>query len=63
MRAPLPPFPHWTGAHVVISTRRPLPTDLGASRRELHVIVAARVTYRARLWAMWRALTRGEVSS
>ncbi|MFF5790242.1 hypothetical protein ACFY8P_35380 [Streptomyces sp. NPDC012693] len=61
-RAPLPPFPRWTGAHVVISTPRPLPTALGDGRRELHVIVSARVTRRARLWLRWRALTGQEVT-
>lgn len=62
-RAPLPPFPRWTGAHVVIRTPRTPPTVLGDGRGELHVILSARVTHRARLWAMWRALTRREVTS
>ena len=62
-RAPLPPFPRWTGAHIVISSPRPLPTALGDGRGELHVILSARVTHRARLWAMWRALTGKEVHS
>ncbi|MEU2120011.1 hypothetical protein ABZ567_31240 [Streptomyces sp. NPDC016459] len=61
-RAPLPPFPRWTGAHVVIHTPRTPPTVLGDSRRELHIILSARVTYRARLWALWRALTGREVT-
>ncbi|MET7759744.1 hypothetical protein ABZT27_34345 [Streptomyces sp. NPDC005389] len=62
-RAPLPPFPRWTGAHVVISTPRTPSALLGDGRRELRLIVSARVTHRARLWALWRALTGREVSS
>ncbi|MFJ5143299.1 hypothetical protein [Streptomyces sp. NPDC088707] len=61
-RAPLPPFPRWTGAHIVISTPRPLPAVLGDGRREMHVILSARITYRARAWALWRALTGREVA-
>ncbi|MGW8762360.1 hypothetical protein ACWGN5_07655 [Streptomyces sp. NPDC055815] len=62
-RAPLPPFPRWTGAHIVISRPRPLPTVFDNGRGELYVVLSARVTYRARLWALWRTLTRQEVST
>lgn len=62
-RAPLPPFPRWTGAHVLISVPRSLPSVALDGRRELYVVLSARVTIRARLWARWRALTGQEVSS
>ncbi|MFB7029663.1 MULTISPECIES: hypothetical protein [unclassified Streptomyces] len=61
-RAPLPPFPRWTGAHTVISSPRPLPFVLGDGGGELHVIVSAHVTCRALAWAWWRALTGRKVS-
>jgi hypothetical protein len=59
-RAPLPPFPRWTGAHVIIGAPDPMPTD---GRRVLHAAVSAHITRRARLWAAWRALTRREVTT
>lgn len=62
-RAPLPPFPRWTGAHVRISGRAPVLTQHADGRRSLSFAVSVHITRRARLWAAWRALTRREAST
>lgn len=56
-RAPLPPFPRWTGAHITLTG----PTH--GDGTSLHIAVSAHVTRRARLWALWRAITRREVTT
>ncbi|CAL9529438.1 hypothetical protein [Streptomyces sp. enrichment culture] len=62
-RAPLPPFPRWTGAHVTIGAPVALPTLHADGRRVLHAPVTVHLPRRARLWAAWRTLTRREVTT
>lgn len=55
-RAPLPPFPRWTGAHITIGSPAVLPTLHADGRRMLHVPVTVHLTRRARLWALWHSV-------
>ncbi|MFJ8900023.1 hypothetical protein [Streptomyces sp. NPDC102370] len=54
-RAPLPPFPRWTGAHVTLGMPKHTSTNADG-RRMLHVPLTVHITRRARLWAAWRAV-------
>jgi hypothetical protein len=52
-RTPLPPFPRWTGMHLNLGPHR---ISLDGAAVVVNVSVSP-VTYRARVWFAWRALT------
>lgn len=49
---PIPGFPRWTGMRVRLGA----PRATGATVTV--VLTVPRITYRARLWAMWRVISR-----
>lgn len=51
-RMPVPGFPRWTGLHVRLG-----PPDFDGLRMFVNASVSP-ITYRARIWWAWRALTR-----
>lgn len=50
--APLPPFPRWTGMHLNLGPHRLKGTEMVVS------VSVSPITYRARAWYAWCALTR-----